>query len=58
MSRYKVLTKLENTLDALRKIKPEDRSEDARRIQIVITEYEKLLAYYLVHVIGVVIGDE
>lgn len=47
----KVLLHLHETLAALYELKPEERSESARRIQIVITEYEKLLAYYFFWVI-------
>lgn len=33
-------------LQRLRKSKPEDRSEKARRIAVTITEIEKVIAYY------------
>ncbi len=47
-----VLHKMQETLEALRKIKPEERSEQARRIQVTITEYEKVIAYYMAYVLG------
>jgi len=47
-----VLQKMQETLEALRKIKPEERSEQARRIQVTITEYEKMMAYYMAYVLG------
>jgi hypothetical protein len=47
-----VLHKMQEALEALRKIKPEDRSEQARRIQVTITEYEKMIAYYMTYVLG------
>jgi len=52
----KVFQQMQETLEALRKIKPEDRSEQARRIQITITEYEKVIAYYSAYVLGTVVG--
>lgn len=48
----KVLHQMQETLESLRKIKPEDRSEQARRIQITITELEKVIAYYMAYVLG------
>jgi len=38
--------KLLDTLEALRKEKPEERSEEARRYAVAITELEKVVAYY------------
>jgi hypothetical protein len=46
-----VLDKMLETLAALVKLKPEERSEQARRIQITITEYEKMIAYYKTFVV-------
>jgi len=46
----KVLRQMQETLESLRKLKPEDRSELARRIQITITECEKVIAYYMTYV--------
>lgn len=46
-----VLNKMLETLEALRKIKPEERSEQARRIQVTITEYEKTMSYFKVFVV-------
>ena len=51
MVESEVLNLLIETLEALRALKPEDRSELARRIQITITEYEKVVAYYKVFVV-------
>jgi hypothetical protein len=47
-----VFQQIIDTLEALRALKPEDRSEKARRIQITITEYEKMIAYYKIFVLG------
>lgn len=47
-----VLKDMQEVLEALRAIKPEDRSEQARRIQVTITEYEKVIAYYMTYVLG------
>ena len=47
-----VLHKMQEALEALRKIKPEERSEQARRIQVTITDYEKVIAYYMAYVLG------
>lgn len=47
-----VLKDMQEVLEALRAIKPEDRSEQARRIQVTITEYEKVIAYYMAYVLG------
>ena len=46
------LHKMQETFESLRKIKPEERSEQARRIQVTITEYEKVIAYYMTYVLG------
>lgn len=40
------LRTLEKALDNLKGLKPEKRSEKARRYSIVITELEKVIAYY------------
>ena len=52
MNQEEVFQKMKDTLEALRALKPEDRSEKARRIQITITEYEKMIAYYKTFVLG------
>lgn len=41
---------LEQALESLRKAKPEDRSEIARRYAVTITELEKVVAYFKVYV--------
>lgn len=46
MSKEQAVQKLEEALDALRQAKPEDRSEEARRYAVTITELEKVLAYF------------
>lgn len=38
--------KLLDALEALRKEKPEERPEEARRCAVAITELEKVVAYY------------
>jgi hypothetical protein len=38
--------KLLDALEALKKEKPEERSEEARRYAVAITELEKVIAYY------------
>jgi hypothetical protein len=38
--------KMLDALEALKQEKPAERSEDARRYAIVITELEKAIAYY------------
>ena len=43
---------IKELLGELIALKPEERSEEARRIQITITELEKLFAYYKTYVIG------
>jgi hypothetical protein len=45
------INSLEVALDSLRKGKPEDRSEKARRYAVTITEMEKVLAYFKTYVI-------
>lgn len=42
-----VLSKLYLALDALHNAKPKERSEEARRYAVAITEMEKVLAYYI-----------
>lgn len=42
----KALDLLNQAMGALRKAKPEERSEKARRFAVVITELEKVIAYY------------
>jgi hypothetical protein len=44
--------KLQEALDALRENKPEERSEEARRYAVTITEMEKVLAYFAVFVVN------
>jgi hypothetical protein len=41
---------LEMALELLIKAKPIERSEETRRVAIVITELEKVLSYFLVFV--------
>lgn len=43
----KALKLMKEALEALREAKPEERSELARRYAVTITEFEKLLAYYV-----------
>ena len=47
-----VLQQMRDTLEALRALKPNDRSEKDRRIAVTITELEKVIAYYNCYVIG------
>ena len=44
--------KLQEALQALRDNKPEERSEEARRYAVTITELEKVLAYFAVFVVN------
>lgn len=46
MSKEECQKKLEEAMEALRQAKPEDRSEEARRYAVTITELEKVLAYF------------
>jgi hypothetical protein len=46
MSHNEVAAKMKDTLEALRKNKPKDRSEIDRVYQICITDLEKLLGYF------------
>lgn len=43
--------KLEEALEALRAAKPEERSEEARRVQVTITELEKVIGYFVTFVV-------
>jgi len=45
-----VLWDMETILEKLLLVKPNDRSELDRRHAIIITEYEKIIAYYKVYV--------
>lgn len=45
-----VLGKLEEALNALKRYKPEERSEEARRYAVTITEMEKVIAYYKTYI--------
>jgi len=45
------LENLEFTLAEMRKTKPNERSEKARRYQIVITDLEKVLSFFKVYVV-------
>ena len=46
-----VYIQLQEVLAAMRKAKPDERSEKARRYAVAITEQEKVLAYFQVYVI-------
>lgn len=46
MSNDPVLHKLYEAYEALTKAKPAERSENARRYAVAITEMEKVIAYY------------
>lgn len=46
------LNGLEASLHFLRSAKPDERSELARRYAVTITEFEKVVAYFKVMVIG------
>lgn len=37
-----------DTYRKIKELKPEERSERARRFAILLTEYEKLMSYYLI----------
>ena len=41
-----VYSKLLETYEELKKLKSENRTETDRRIQICVTEYEKIIAYF------------
>lgn len=49
-SEHDVIEKLQDALNALRKAKPDDRSEVARRYAVTITEMEKVIAYYSTYI--------
>lgn len=46
----KVLSLLKEALEAMKEAKPNDRSDRDRYAAIAITDLEKLIAVYLVHV--------
>jgi hypothetical protein len=46
----KQLQLMEEALDALCAAKPDERSEEARRYAVTITELEKVIAYFKVFV--------
>jgi hypothetical protein len=46
MTHNEVAAKLKDALEALRKSKPKDRSEEDRVYAVCITEMEKLVAYF------------
>lgn len=50
MEQDPVLQKLIGALDALKKAKPEERSELSRHYAVTITEMEKVVAYYMLYV--------
>jgi hypothetical protein len=50
MDEDKVLTKMQETLALLKAMRNDERSEQNRRLAIVITEQEKVLAYYFTFV--------
>jgi hypothetical protein len=43
---------LEKALKSLRSAKPDERGELARRYAVTITEFEKVIAYFIVFVMG------
>jgi hypothetical protein len=47
----KGLELLQEALDELRRAKPEERGEVARRFAVAITELEKVIAYFKVFVV-------
>ncbi len=47
-----ILEDLEVMLEALRSAKPEERSELSRAYAVVITEFEKVVAYFEKYVVG------
>ena len=47
-----ILEDLEILLEALRKAKPEERSELSRHYAVAITEFEKVVAYFEKYVVG------
>lgn len=49
---YSNLNALAEMLEKLRQAKPTDRSEKARYYAVVITEFEKVFAYFNTYVIG------
>lgn len=51
MGELTALDKLEEALAELRKEKPEERSEQARRYAVAITELEKVIAYFVTFVV-------
>lgn len=46
-----LLNRFEELLQNLRDAKPEERSEKARRYAVTITEFEKVMAYFLVYIL-------
>lgn len=50
MYNEEIRLKLESALFALQGAKPQERGELARRYAVLITEYEKLLAYYQIFI--------
>lgn len=47
----RLLSLLLGVLEELRKAKPEERSEEARRYAVTITELEKVVAYFKTFVV-------
>ena len=47
-----LLIKMKSLLEEMRKVKPEERSEIARRYAVTITEFEKVMAYFQVFVVN------
>ncbi len=43
---YEVLVTLQTIAERMKIAKPDDRSEKARRVQIAITDLEKVMAYW------------
>jgi hypothetical protein len=43
---------LQNALNTLRKAKPEERSEVARRFAVTITELEKVIGYFVTWIVN------
>lgn len=50
---HEILGFIVDILEALTELKGEERSEKARRLQITITELEKIAAYYELYVVDV-----
>ena len=58
MNPNELILKFEELLQALKKAKPEERSELARRFSVTITEFEKVYAYYEKYIFDEQFGGE